>query len=69
MIASGSSASSAAPSSVPVAKLMKCGRIRTLCSSRTHRNTTAKAALAMPPSAENSTIVSSSGMRFPTPAR
>src|SRR5215469_16339218 len=40
---------------------MKCGRMRALCSSRTHRKTSAKAALAMPPKAANSMIVKSSG--------
>src|SRR6267154_6425089 len=62
-IASGSSPSSAAPSSAPVAKLTKCGRMRALRSSGTHRNATANAALAMPPRAANRTIHSSSTAR------
>src|ERR1700689_4177065 len=60
-IASGNSARSAAPNSAPVAKLTKCGRMRALRSSGTHRNSTANAALAMPPNAANSMILSSSG--------
>ncbi len=59
-IASGSSASSAAPSSAPVAKLTKCGSSRAARGSGTHRNTTASAALAIPPRAENTTMDASS---------
>src|SRR2546423_9415435 len=59
-IASGSSPRSAAPRSAPVAKLTKCGRMRALRSSGTHRNATANAALAMPPNAANRMIHSSS---------
>ena len=44
-----------------MAKLTKCGRMRALFSSGTHRNTMANAALAMPPNAEHSMICRSSG--------
>ena len=54
---------SAAPSSAPVAKLRKCGSSRALCRSGTHSRATAKAALAMPPSAAHRMIHRSSGKR------
>src|ERR1700752_4511727 len=67
-IASGSSASKAAPRSAPVAKLTKCGSSRAARASGTQRNTPANAALAMPPTAANSTIHKSSGIPSLQPA-